>query len=196
MIKLFPEGNKLKGIEQLDNASGNSFYTRTEAQFFLMRIYLSERKLSKALQLSKYLHDTYPNNSVFHKYYTQILYQYGRISEAFLSARDIIKKYKLNKFGYDEDEARISHFFIGEYYFAKMDFKNAVINYEKAIKLAEISGKEKLGYSFYSHYYLGKIYFDMGDFKKSKVYFKNVIKLTNRKDELNQRAKLNLKKIK
>ena len=39
-------------------------------------------------------------------------------------------------------------------------------------------------------------YFDIGDFKKSKVYFKNVIKLTNRKDELNQRAKLNLKKIK
>ena len=77
-----------------------------------------------------------------------------------------------------------------------MDFENAVINYEKAIELAEISGKEKLGYSFYSHYYLGKIYFDMGDFKKSKVYFKNVVKLTNRKDELNQRAKLNLKKIK
>ena len=196
LVKLFPEGDKLKGIEQLDNASGNSFYTRTEAQFFLMRIYLSERKLSKALQLSKYLHDTYPNNSIFHKYYTQILYQNGRISEAFLSARDIIKKYKLNTFGYNQDEARISHFFIGEYYFTKMDFKNAVINYEKAIKLAEISGKEKLGYSFYSHYYLGKIYFDMGDFKKSKVYFKNVIKLTNRKDELNQRAKLNLKKIK
>ena len=123
LIKLFPEGDKLKGIEQLDNASGNSFYTRTEAQFFLMRIYLSERKLSKALQLSKYLHDTYPNNSVFHKYYTQILYQNGRISEAFLSARDIIKKYKLNTFGYNQDEARISHFFIGEYYFAKMDFK-------------------------------------------------------------------------
>ncbi len=196
LVKLFPEGDKLKGIEQLDNASGNSFYTRTEAQFFLMRIYLSERKLSKALQLSKYLHDTYPNNSVFHKYYTQILYQNGRISEAFLSARDIIKKYKLNTFGYNQDEARISHFFIGEYYFAKMDYKNAVINYEKTIELAEISGKEKLGYSFYSHYYLGKIYFDMGDFKKSKVYFKNVIKLTNRKDELNQRAKLNLKKIK
>lgn len=196
LVKLFPEGDKLKGIEQLDNASGNSFYTRTEAQFFLMRIYLSERKLSKALQLSKYLHDTYPNNSIFHKYYTQILYQNGRISEAFLSARDIIKKYKLNTFGYNQDEARISHFFIGEYYFTKMDFKNAVINYEKAIKLAEISGKEKLGYSYYSHYYLGKIYFDMGDFKKSKVYFKNVIKLTNRKDELNQRAKLNLKKIK
>lgn len=196
LVKLFPEGDKLKGIEQLDNASGNSFYTRTEAQFFLMRIYLSERKLLKALQLSKYLHDTYPNNSIFHKYYTQILYQNGRISEAFLSARDIIKKYKLNTFGYNQDEARISHFFIGEYYFTKMDFKNAVINYEKAIKLAEIAGKEKLGYSYYSHYYLGKIYFDMGDFKKSKVYFKNVIKLTNRKDELNQRAKLNLKKIK
>ena len=52
MVKLFPEGDKLKGIEQLDNASGNSFYTRTEAQFFLMRIYLSERKLSKALQVN------------------------------------------------------------------------------------------------------------------------------------------------
>ena len=126
LIKLFPEGDKLKGIEQLDNASGNSFYTRTEAQFFLMRIYLSERKLSKALQLSKYLHDTYPNNSIFHKFYTQILYQNGRISEAFLSARDIIKIYKLNTVGYNQDDARISHFFIGEYYYSQLNFDKAI----------------------------------------------------------------------
>ena len=33
-----PKGDKKLGISQLDNAAKNSFYTRTEAQFFLMKM--------------------------------------------------------------------------------------------------------------------------------------------------------------
>ena len=53
-----------------------------------------------------------------------------------------------------------------------------------------------MGYNIYSNYYLGKIFYDRSEFDKSKKYFNSVIKLTNRKNELNKRAKLNLKKIK
>ena len=62
IVSFFPKGNKIRGIEQLDNAAKNSFYTRTEAQYFLMRIFSEENKLSKALQISNYLHNTYLNS--------------------------------------------------------------------------------------------------------------------------------------
>ena len=75
LIKLFPDGDKKKGISQLNTAGNNSFYTRTEAQYFLMRIYSGQNDLSKALYLSKYLFETFPNNSVFHKFHTQLLYR-------------------------------------------------------------------------------------------------------------------------
>lgn len=196
LVNFFPKGDKKKGIEELTNASGNSFYTRTEAQFFLMRIYLGERNLINALQLSKYLNETYPDNSIFHKYYTQILYQNGKLKQSYLSANNILKKFNSNSFGYNHDEARISHFFIGEYYHSKLNFEKAIYNYLKAIEYANLLGKEKMGYSYYSYYYLGKIFFDRGEFKKSKIYYKKVIQLTRRKDDLNSKARLNIKKMK
>ena len=196
IVNFFPKGDKKKGIEELTNASGNSFYTRTEAQFFLMRIYLGERNLINALQLSKYLNETYPDNSIFHKYYTQILYQNGKLKQSYMSANNILKKFNLNSFGYNHDEARISHFFIGEYYHSKLNFEKAIYNYLKAIEYANLLGKEKMGYSYYSYYYLGKIFFDRGEFKKSKIYYKKVIQLTRRKDDLNSKARLNIKKMK
>ena len=196
IVKLFPEGNKLVGIEQLENASRNSFYTRTESQFFLMKIYLAEKKLSKALQLSKYLHELYPLNSIFDRYNTQLLYQNGRFMQAYNKANKILENFKSNIYGYNYDEARVSHFFIGEYYYSIFEFEKAIFNYTKAIEYAKILGKEKMGYNIYSNYYLGKIFYDRSEFDKSKKYFNSVIKLTNRKNELNKRAKLNLKKIK
>ena len=116
--------------------------------------------------------------------------------QAYNKANKILENFKSNIYGYNYDEARVSHFFIGEYYYSIFEFEKAIFNYTKAIEYAKILGKEKMGYNIYSNYYLGKIFYDRSEFDKSKKYFNSVIKLTNRKNELNKRAKLNLKKIK
>ena len=38
VLMFFPDGNKELGIKQLKTVANNAFYTRTEAQYFLMRI--------------------------------------------------------------------------------------------------------------------------------------------------------------
>ena len=196
IIKLFPEGNKNKGVEQLNIASNNSFYTRTEAQYFLMRIYSGEGKLSKALQLSEYLKDTYPQNSIFHKYYTQLLYRNSRLNECLKESNNIIVNYKKRKFGYNEDEVRIAHFFLGEIYHSNLNFEKAIFNYKKSIEFSEKIGKQKMGYSIFSNFSLGRIFFNRNEYKQAKTYFKRVLKLTKRKDDLNKRSRNFLKKIK
>ena len=196
IIKLFPEGNKNKGVEQLNIASNNSFYTRTEAQYFLMRIYSGEGKLSKAFQLSEYLKDTYPQNSIFHKYYTQLLYRNSRLNECLKESNNIIVNYKKRKFGYNEDEVRIAHFFLGEIYHSNLNFEKAIFNYKKSIEFSEKIGKQKMGYSIFSNFSLGRIFFDRNEYKQAKIYFKRVLKLTKRKDDLNKRSRNFLKKIK
>ena len=196
IIKLFPEGNKNKGVEQLNIASNNSFYTRTEAQYFLMRIYSGEGKLSKALHLSKYLKDTYPENSIFHKYFTQLLYRNSRLNECLNESNNIIINYNKRKFGYNEDEARIAHFFLGEIYHSNLNFDKAIFNYKKSIDFSEKIGKQKMGYSIFSNFSLGRIFFDRNEYKQAKIYFKRVLKLTKRKDDLNKRSRNFLKKIK
>ena len=196
IIKLFPEGNKNKGVEQLNIASNNSFYTRTEAQYFLMRIYSGEGKLSKALHLSKYLKDTYPENSIFHKYFTQLLYRNSRLNECLNESNNIIINYNKRKFGYNEDEARIAHFFLGEIYHSNLNFDKAIFNYKKSIDFSEKIGKQKMGYSIFSNFSLGRIFFDRNEYKQAKIYFKKVLKLTKRKEDLNKRSRNFLKKIK
>ncbi|MEM9389761.1 MAG: tol-pal system protein YbgF, partial [Bacteroidota bacterium] len=83
IMLFFPKGDKKLGIEQLKKVSYNAFYTRTEAQVFLMRILNSyENDRQRALQIGEYLHQTYPDNPYFHRYYARLLYSSGKFSRA------------------------------------------------------------------------------------------------------------------
>ena len=119
IIKLFPDGDKQKGIVQLNNAGNNSFYTRTEAQYFLTRIYSSENDISKALYLSKYLFETFPDNSIFHKFYNQLLYRSSSFSLCEMQSLKIIENFNKKKKGYYDNDIRFSSFFLGEIYLSK-----------------------------------------------------------------------------
>ena len=195
IIKLFPDGDKQKGIVQLNNAGNNSFYTRTEAQYFLTRIYSSENDISKALYLSKYLFETFPDNSIFHKFYNQLLYRSSSFSLCEMQSLKIIENFNKKKKGYYDNDIRLAHFFLGEIYLSKKDNDLAIHHLNKSLFYSEKFKNQKLGYTIYSNFLLGKIHFDRSEINKSKFHFKKVIKLTKRKDDLNQKSKGYIKKI-
>ena len=195
IVKLFPDGDKKLGIDQLNNAGNNSFYTRTEAQYFLMRIHSGENDLNKSKYLSKYLFETFPDNSIFHRYYTQILYRSSNFSMCEKESHQIIDNYINKKKGYYENDVRLAHFFLGEIFLSKRNIDQAIIHLKTSLKYAEKFKNQKLGYTIYSNFLLGKIYYERNEFFNSKLYFKNVIKLTKRKDDLNQKSKEYIKKI-
>ena len=195
IVKLFPDGDKKLGIDQLNNAGNNSFYTRTEAQYFLMRIHSGENDLNKSKYLSKYLFETFPDNSIFHRYYTQILYRGSNFSMCEKESQQIIDNYINKKKGYYENDVRLAHFFLGEIFLSKRNIDQAIIHLKTSLKYAEKFKNQKLGYTIYSNFLLGKIYYERNEFFNSKLYFKNVIKLTKRKDDLNQKSKEYIKKI-
>ena len=195
IVKLFPDGDKKLGIDQLNNAGNNSFYTRTEAQYFLMRIHSGENDLNKSKYLSKYLFETFPDNSIFHRYYTQILYRSSNFSMCEKESQQIIDNYINKKKGYYENDVRLAHFFLGEIFLSKRNIDQAIIHLKTSLKYAEKFKNQKLGYTIYSNFLLGKIYYERNEFFNSKLYFKNVIKLTKRKDDLNQKSKEYIKKI-
>ena len=163
IIKLFPDGDKQKGIVQLNNAGNNSFYTRTEAQYFLTRIYSSENDISKALYLSKYLFETFPDNSIFHKLYNQLLYRSSSFSLCEMQSLKIIENFNKKKKGYYDNDIRLAHFFLGEIYLSKKDNDLAIHHLNKSLFYSEKFKNQKLGYTIYSNFLLGKIYFDRGE---------------------------------
>ena len=195
IIKLFPDGDKKKGIIQLNNAGNNSFYTRTEAQYFLIRIYSSENEINKALYLSKYLFETFPDNSIFHKYYNQLLYRSSSFSLCEKESLKILENFNREKKGYYYNDVRLAHFFLGEIYLSRRNNDLAIYHLNKSLFYSDKFKNQKLGYTIYSNFLLGKIHFDKGEKNKSKFYFKKVIKLTKRRDDLNQKSKGYIKKI-
>ena len=195
IIRLFPKGDKKLGISQLDNAAKNSFYTRTEAQFFLMKILSQENNISKSFQLSNYLSDLFPNNSIFHGVNNSLLYRSGRFNECEKESLIIIENFKNNKYGYIHNLVRQAAFFLGEIYNSKSEIELSKKYYNESIEIAKIIDAEKMGYTLHSYFSLGKYAFNENDYFSAKKYFNKVIKLTKRSEKINIDSRMFIKKM-
>ena len=196
IINLFPKGDKELGINQLDNAAKNSFYTRTEAQFFLMKILSQENKISQAIQISSYLNNIFPDNSIFHTSNTSLLYRSNRLIECEKEALSIIKKFNINNPGYQFNSVRQASFFLGEIYRIRSQFDLSIKYYKKSIEMAKKIDAERMGYTLYSYFSLGEYAFDKKNYLLSKKYFSTILGLTKRKEKINSDSRIYLKKMK
>ncbi|MBU2915213.1 tetratricopeptide repeat protein [Reichenbachiella agariperforans] len=196
IIMFFEDGDKTLGIKQLKDAANNAFYTRTEAQYFLMRIQANELKDQQAaLFTADYLHKTYPNNAYFERYYARILYSNGQYRRCQQVAHDILHKIDSAYLGYEANSGRYAAFFLGEVYSARGDYETAKKYFELSIKYGDEIGAQEMGYYIYSVLNLGEIAMKEGNEDEAKDYFKRVKKLSDRGDRSNKLAKRYLKEM-
>lgn len=196
IMMFFPAGDKDLGLKQLKEVSYNAFYTRVEAQVFLMRIlgnYENER--TRALQISEYLHQEYPDNPYFHRYFARMLYSMGRFSQAKKVSLDILAKIDSGKGGYEETTGRYASFFLGQIYDNLKDYDNSAKYYELSSKYSEAVDAQGMGYYHYSLLGLGDHYRRQGDKKKAKDYYKQIKKHASRKDRVHEIARERLKQL-
>ena len=197
LMLLFPEGDKELGIKQLKEVTRNAFYSRTEAQFYLIRILSSgeNQDLAEAIRVGEILHKDFPDNPYFHRYYTRLLYQRGRYGEAEKESLDILNKIEGGKRGYEENSGRYACFFLGHIYEIRKDYDAAKKYYRQGMKYAEAIGATDMGYYFYSLLHLGSIADKEGDTDLAKDYYKQVKKAAKRKDSAHRVARERLKEM-
>lgn len=107
-LYLYPKGNQQKGIEFLQTAAKHSNkYLSTEGHYFLMKLYLGEKKFAQALQSAIELEKRYPQNVIFLYYKFNIQLQAGNSSEATNSAAKLMSELKKNK---QVNFSQIAHF--------------------------------------------------------------------------------------
>jgi hypothetical protein len=194
VLWFFRKGDKALGLKQLKEVSYNAFYTRTEAMVWLMRILNSyENDQPQAFQISKYLHESYPDNPYFHRYYARMLYSMGRFTEAEPVCRNIIARIDSGYVGYEATSGRYASFFLGQIYDARRKLEEAKGFYLLCIKYAEEIEATESGYYLYSLIALGEIADQQGDKKEARRYFEMVKKKAGRKDEAFKDAKRRLK---
>ncbi|WP_425390357.1 tetratricopeptide repeat protein [Ekhidna sp.] len=193
----FPEGDKKEGIEQLKEVTRNAFYSRTEAQFYLIRILSSgeNQDLSEAVRVARILHKDYPDNPYFHRYYTRLLYQMGRYGEAEEEALEILERIDANQRGYEENSGRYACFFLGHVNELRRKYDQAKAYYKRGMEFAEAIDATDMGYYFYSLLHLATIAEKEGDEDLAKDYYKQVKKAAKRSHSAHKQARSRLREL-
>ncbi len=192
----FRKGDKQLGLKQLKEVSYNAFYTRTEAMVWLMRILNSyENDQARAFQISEYLHQTYPDNPYFHRYYARMLYARGIFPEMEKQSKQILMRIDSADVGYEATSGRYAAFFLGQLYENQRKLDDAKKYYELAVNYAEQIGATESGYYLFSLIALGEIHEKQGNKAEAKKYFTLVKKKAGRKDEAFKDAKKRLKNM-
>ncbi|MCP4456754.1 MAG: tol-pal system protein YbgF [Cytophagales bacterium] len=194
LMMFFPKGNKELGIKQLTDVSRNAFYSRTEAQYYLMSILYDEKKYSEARRLAKYLHHTYPDNSYFHRWHLRMLYQMGNQPQAEFEGLEIIQRIDSGYVGYESNTGRHAAYFLGKIYKKRQPGK-AEKYLLMGLKYSEEVDATKKGYYFLSLYMLGEIAQKRGDKEQAEYYYRRVKKLSGRKHSANKKAKKALREL-
>ena len=196
LMLMFPKGDKKKGIEQLKIVARNAFYTRTEAQYFLMRIsYYEENDLPGALQLADYLHTTFPRNAYFHRFYARLLYQSGRYNESIAQCESILDRIDSAYVGYEYNSGRYAAFFLGHINEIRRNLEQAKFYFKLAVEYGEAADATDMGYYIYAVLHLGRIAEREEDVEAAIAYYQKVRKLTNRKHRANKEARERLKEL-
>jgi len=196
VMAFFPKGDKELGLKQLREVSYNACYTRTEAQVFLMRILNNyEDDNRRAMQIAEYLHQTYPDNPYFHRYYARMLYYAGRLRETQPVAEQIMDRIDRGMFGYEATSGRYAAFFLGQIFEKKREYDKASYYYERAIEFAREIEADDSGYYHYSLLSLGDIAQINGDEDKAKEYYKLVKQEAKRGDRVHKLAREKLKEL-
>ncbi|GJM28474.1 MAG: hypothetical protein DHS20C17_11090 [Cyclobacteriaceae bacterium] len=197
ILVFFKRGDKELGIKQLQEVATNAFYTRTEAQSYLMRILaIEEQELIRALQVSEYLSTTFPDNSYFHRFYARLLYTTGKHWQAEKESLNIIQKIDSGKVGYGPVTGRYAAFFLGQIYTHKQQFEDAELYYQRAVSFAEQSDDLESGYYLFSLIGLGDIAQQTGDPRGARELYKRVKKEAKSSHPAHDRAKDRLKGMK
>lgn len=197
ILLFFPNGDKKLGLTQLEEVSKDAFYTRTEAQYQLVKIYSSvdENKDELALPIARYLHETYPDNAYFQRLYARSAYYTSQYKELEPVCLDILQKIEEEKTGYEEVSGRYASYFLGKMY-KNRDRAKSKEYFLKAVAFAEKAGATDQGYYLYSLDNLAEFAEKEGDRELAEKYYriikKNAPKGKDELGELRKEAKKNL----
>lgn len=190
ILVFFPRGDKQLGLEQLREVSKNSFYSRTEAQYFLMRIlYYEEKDVEGGYEMARYLHQTFPNNAYFHRFYVMLSYLRGRITEMEKGSMEILRKLDEGYVGYEATSGRYAAFFLGQVKERQGDKEAAKTYYQRAISFGEETEAQESGYYLYAMLNLAKLYKAEGREKDANNLLKNIKRYAKRKHPAHQEAR-------
>jgi len=172
LAMLFPKGDKVKGLKEMQYAAKNAIVLKAESYAFLSGIYISfENDFQQAYQFSRALHELYPGNVQYMATYLKNLLLVKRYAEA----ESLIRS---SQEGYNN-----------HYFHAQLSILNGIVQekkhhnlrqaeyfYEKGIREIEPYGTFGSEFAAYAYYGLSRL---TSDKHQKKTYRKKAIDLSD-----------------
>jgi hypothetical protein len=178
LMLLFKRGDKIRGLQELNNAAANSIFLKAESLAFLSDIYLTyEKDLNKALSYSLILNDRYPANMEYRSTHIKYLLLEKRYDEA----ESILKKYeKKDSNPFYRAQSLVLNGIISEKKYHNLsDARKFYINGIRELSSFGYFGNE---YTSYAYFGLSRISSKESDQHYRKVYRKMALKLSDFKE--------------
>jgi hypothetical protein len=176
ILVFFPSGDKELGIRQLKEVTYNSFYSRTEAQYQLLRIYDNEDEYHKGYPIAQYLASIYPDNAYFLRQYAKFAWFVNKLDEAKKTCKSIIHKLDSGMPGFEENSGRYAGYILGDIYKKQGQIDSAKTYFLKAVEYSERAGHTEQGYYLYAIDGLAQIAEDQQDYDLALEYYKKLKK--------------------
>ena len=187
LMWFLPNGDKAKGIYQLETVAHAGRYARTEAAYFLAQIYrLFERDHRRAQPYLETLFTRYPQNALFHRYAARIRVETGQLNTAVPLYTDYIQRHLAGQIGYHIRGSMEAHYYIGHNAFMQRRFTQALIAFSQTDSLGNLlaseSSERMLGYIVSANLYLGRTYDLQGKRQEAITRYRRVKKLNRYKN--------------
>lgn len=180
----FPQGDKARGIRELENVAFNGRYAKIESRYFLMTLYYSlEYDNENTIKYANLLLSDFSDNPIFQRYYGSTLYKQNDFVKAETIFRDILHKADKGYFGYNDRARREAYYYIGNNFKNKNNTDSARVYFEKSEKLSrQLDKKEPSGFLQNTVLYLGELYDLLGIRDKAIKYYNEVLDMKARGD--------------
>ena len=198
LLFFFGKGDKALGLEQLNYVAKNAFYSRIEAQHFLMRILNEEQEDKReAFHISEYLHRLYPNNAYFHRYYARMLYEMSNYGKCYQVCEEILKRVERKQTGYEGNSGRYASFFLGWIHQQHRQEPSAARPYyQQSLVFAQQAQALCMGYSLRAILELGDIAVADKRYEKAQAYYSQVRSLSERGSKFYKEARSKQRSLK
>ncbi len=177
LMLFFPDGDKKKGIEQLNNTAQNGKYAKYEAQYFLMTLYYNfENNPFKADEYAQILIKEFPDNPTFQRWYGRIAAKKGDYISAQAIFKNLLDKKGLP--GYDNKRTRReADYYVGLQYFNTNQLDSSFYFFNDCERISKEVDEEDSGFMINAVLYQGMIYDLQSKRNEAKNKYEQVLDL-------------------
>ena len=134
--RLFPKGDREKGLQELDRAMGRGRFVSTEVAWTLVQIhYIFEKNFPQTLGYSQWLRQRYPDNSLFHLYEGRAYERMGRLGDATRVFQEVADRYAKQQTGYTDAVAEQALYVLSRVEMQRRMYPQALAHLEQLEKL-------------------------------------------------------------